>query len=178
MEIQHSSKTSEPTIEIMSHSRQSYYHVNCPCKSIFFAASLTILALSSHFFHILIFAGLHTIVAESSKVLYIYPNQLWIELPENTKVIKQIVFIPAKPVQVYDAYIDAKKHSDFTGGKATCNPKVGGDFTAWDGYIFGRNLELRKGKKILQEWTTTEWPKGYPPSILELSFISKEGVLN
>lgn len=95
-------------------------------------------------------------------------------MPENTKVIKQTVFIPAKPVQVYDAYIDAKKHSDFTGGKATCNPKIGGDFTAWDGYIFGRKLELRKGKKIMQEWTTTEWPKGYPPSILELSFISKE----
>ena len=78
------------------------------------------------------------------------------------------MFIPAKPVQVYDAYINAKKHSDFTGGKATCNPKVGGNFTAWDGYIFGKNLELRKGTKIMQEWTI------YPPSILELSFISQE----
>lgn len=29
----------------------------------------------------------------------------------------------------------------------------------------------------MQEWTTTEWPKGYLPSILELSFISKaEGI--
>jgi len=57
---------------------------------------------------------------------------------------------------------------------ATCDRKVGEKFTAWDGYIFRKNLELVKGKKIVQEWTTTQWPKDYPPSILELSFISKE----
>ena len=111
---------------------------------------------------------------ETPEVLYIYVIQLWIELSEKTKVIKHKVFIPAKSAQVYDAYVNAKKHSDFTGGKATCDPKVGGRFTAWDGYIIGKNLELTRGKKILQEWTTTERPKGYPPSILELSFISKE----
>lgn len=64
--------------------------------------------------------------------------------------------------------MDGKKHSQFTGSKATSNPKVGGKFTAWDGYIAGKNLELEKGKRILQEWVTTEWPKGYPPSKLEL----------
>ena len=34
-------------------------------------------------------------------------------------------------------------------------------------------LELEKGKKILQEWTTTEWPEGYPPSLLELTLKAK-----
>lgn len=146
-------------------------HIAGSCRSIFFAASLTIWAFSSHFFLILIFAEL----PESSKVLKIHLRQSTMNrLSEITEVIKQTVFIPAKPVQVYDAYINAKKHSDFTGGEATCNPKVGGNFTAWDGYIFGKNLELRKGTKIMQEWTTTDWPKGYPPSILELSFISKD----
>ena len=67
-------------------------------------------------------------------------------MSEKTKGIKQTVFIPATPVQVYVAYINAKKHSDFTGGKATCDPKVGGKFTAWDGYIIGKNLELIQGK--------------------------------
>ncbi len=42
-----------------------------------------------------------------------------------------------------------------------------------DGYIFGKNLELVKGKKIVQEWTTTEWPENYPPSILTLIFQAK-----
>jgi activator of HSP90 ATPase len=84
--------------------------------------------------------------------------------------IKQKTLIPATPDELYEAFIDAKKHSAFTGSKATDDPKVGGAFTAWDGYISGKNLELEKGKKIVQEWVTTDWPDNYPPSKLELTF--------
>ena len=93
----------------------------------------------------------------------------------KTATITQKVVIPASPEEVYDAFIDAKKHSAFTGAKATCDPKVGGEFTAWDGYISGRNLELGKGKRIVQEWSTTEWPSGYPPSRLEFTFREVKG---
>ena len=89
---------------------------------------------------------------------------------QKVTTIKQKVVIPATPEQVYEAYMDAKKHSAFTGSKATCNPKVGGRFTAWDGYISGKNLELERGKRIVQEWITTDWPQGAPPSRLELTF--------
>jgi activator of HSP90 ATPase len=65
------------------------------------------------------------------------------------------------------------KHTAFTKSKATGNPRVGGKFTAWDGYISGKNLELEKGKRIVQEWITTDWPKGYLPSRLELTFKKK-----
>jgi activator of HSP90 ATPase len=85
-------------------------------------------------------------------------------------ILKQKVVIPATPDEVYDAFMDPKKHSEFTGSKATVSPRVGGKFTAWDGYISGRNLELEKGKKIVQEWVTSEWPQDYPPSRLELTF--------
>jgi activator of HSP90 ATPase len=88
----------------------------------------------------------------------------------KTTTITQKVVIPALPEKVYDALTNAKKHSEFTGGKATGNPVVGSRFTAWDGYISGKNLELEKGKKIVQEWVTTDWPQGYPPSKLELTF--------
>jgi activator of HSP90 ATPase len=90
----------------------------------------------------------------------------------ETKTIKQTQLIPAKPIDVYQALIDGKKHSDFTGSKATSNPKIGGKFTAWDGYIFGKHLKLEKAKKIVQEWETTEWPSGFPPSRVE--FVLKE----
>jgi len=89
--------------------------------------------------------------------------------------IRQKILIPASPEEVYEAFMDAKKHSVFTGSKATCDPKVGGKFTAWDDYISGKNLELEKGKKIVQEWITTEWSEGYPPSKLELTFKKAEG---
>jgi activator of HSP90 ATPase len=89
--------------------------------------------------------------------------------------IRQKRFIPAKPAEIYDAFMKARIHAAFTGSKATCNPKVGGKFTAWGGYITGKNLELKKGKLIVQQWKTTEWPKGYSPSTLRLSFREKKG---
>lgn len=92
----------------------------------------------------------------------------------KTRTIKQTVFILAKPEEVYDAYVDPQKHADFTGGGASFQNKIGGKFTAWDGYTFGKNLKLVKGKKIVQEWKTTEWPEGYPPSRLEISLKKKK----
>ena len=88
----------------------------------------------------------------------------------KTSTITQKVVIPASPEEVYDAFVDPKKHSAFTGAEATGEPKVGAEITAWDGYITGKNLELEKGKRIVQEWSTSEWPEGYTPSRLELTF--------
>ena len=89
------------------------------------------------------------------------------------EVIKQTVVIDASPNEVYKAYVDPKKHANFTGSPATGSPKVGGSLTAWDGYISGKYIELEKGKKIVHEWMTTEWPEGYPPSIVELTLKPK-----
>jgi len=97
-------------------------------------------------------------------------------MPLKTGTIKQRVFIPsAKPEEAYNALVDAKKHSAFTGSKATMNPRPGGKFTAWDGYISGKNLELVKGKKIVQESKTSEWPEDYPSSLLQFTFLSVKG---
>lgn len=84
------------------------------------------------------------------------------------EVIKQVAIIDASPMDVYEAYVDPKKHAAFTGDSATGTAKVGGKFAAGNGYISGKYLKLEKGKRILHEWTTTEWPKGYPPSLVEL----------
>ena len=88
----------------------------------------------------------------------------------KVKTIKQKVVIPASPKEVYDAYVDPKKHSKFTGSKATGKAVVGGKFTAWDGYISGKFLELEDGKRVVQEWTSTDFPEGSGPSKLELCF--------
>ncbi len=97
-------------------------------------------------------------------------------MSEKGKTIRQTVSIPAKPAEVYEAFLNAKIHTAFTGSKATCDARVGGKFTAWDGYIWGKNLELEKNHRIVQEWQTTEWPDDAPPSIVEFRFEeSKEG---
>ena len=88
--------------------------------------------------------------------------------------IIQKVIVKASPKEVYEALIDPNKHSEFTGSKATGNPTIGTKFTAWDGYIHGKNLELVEGKKIVQNWVTTDWSQDFPPSRLELSFKELE----
>jgi activator of HSP90 ATPase len=92
-------------------------------------------------------------------------------LKQDITTIKQTIIIPkATPKQVYDAYTDPKKHSEFTESKATGKPVVGGKYSSWDGYIFGKYLVLDDGKRVVQDWTTTDWEEDYPASKLELTF--------
>ena len=86
----------------------------------------------------------------------------------RTRTIRHKVNIPATPEQVYDAFMDPKEHAEFTGDEAKGSSEVGGEFSAWGGYITAKNLELERGRKIVQEWSTSEWPEGYPASRLEI----------
>jgi uncharacterized protein YndB with AHSA1/START domain len=78
--------------------------------------------------------------------------------------------IPARPRQVYDAWLDSRAHSRMTGGKARVSSRVGGTFTAWDGYITGTNLELTPGKRIVQAWRTSEFADSDPDSRITVTF--------
>lgn len=88
----------------------------------------------------------------------------------KTRSIRQSRIIPAAPEAVYEALVNAKKHAAFTGASATGVARVGAKFTAWEGYISGKHLVLDKGKQIVQEWSTSEWPEGAAPSRLEFNF--------
>ena len=92
-----------------------------------------------------------------------------------TGTIRHNVLIPlATPEEVYRAFLSSKIHAQFTGSGAKCSARVRGRFTAWNKYISGKNVELVEGKKIVQEWKTSEWPKGYGPSILTISLKKKD----
>jgi uncharacterized protein YndB with AHSA1/START domain len=92
-------------------------------------------------------------------------------MPGKTSTIKHKVLIPnSRPLDVFRAFTSSKIHSKVTGSPAKVNARVGAKFTAWDGYITGRNLKLVKGKRIVQEWRTTDWPDEItPPSVLDIS---------
>jgi activator of HSP90 ATPase len=78
----------------------------------------------------------------------------------KTRTIRQSVTIKASPHDVYEALMDSKKHSTFTGDKAVISREVGGRFSAFDGYAEGVNLELVPDKKIVQTWRASDWPEG------------------
>jgi len=77
--------------------------------------------------------------------------------------------IPAAPREVYAAWLDSRKHSAMTGGKAVMSDKVGAAVSAWDGYISGKNLELVPGKKIVQSWRTTQFTGAHQDSIITVT---------
>jgi activator of HSP90 ATPase len=76
--------------------------------------------------------------------------------------------IPAGREKIYKAWLNSREHTAFTGSEASANARKGGKFTAWDGYISGKNLELHPYEKIVQSWRTTEFSEKDPDSILEV----------
>jgi len=69
---------------------------------------------------------------------------------------------------IYNAWLDGEEHSKMTGGEASGEAKEGAEFTAWDGYISGSNLELVPNQKIVQSWRTSEFNEGDEDSRLEI----------
>lgn len=82
--------------------------------------------------------------------------------------IRVSAVLRALPLRVYDAWLSAKEHGAFTGSVATVDARVGGKFSAWDGYIHGETVELEPGKRIVQTWRSSDFPKSAPTSRLEV----------
>ncbi len=71
---------------------------------------------------------------------------------------------------LYNAWLDSKEHSAFTGSTAQFHHQLGAPFMAWDGYISGEILELEADTRILQSWRATDFPEDADDSLLEVIF--------
>jgi len=89
--------------------------------------------------------------------------------------IKMSAVIPAEPKTVYAAWMSSSGHGAMTGSGARITARVGGAFSAWDGYISGKTLELEKGSRIVQAWRTTEFDADDPDSRLEVLLQEVKG---
>jgi activator of HSP90 ATPase len=78
------------------------------------------------------------------------------------------ILLPASPQTIYAAWLSSEGHTALTGSPALAEGKVGGKFSAWDGYIFGSTLELEPARRIVQAWRTGEFPAQAPDSRLEI----------
>ena len=83
--------------------------------------------------------------------------------------------IPAAPQAIFEAWLDSAGHSRMTGGEAKMSAKVGGAYTAWDGYISGNNLELAPPSRIVQSWRTTQFADSDPDSIITVTLAAAPG---
>jgi activator of HSP90 ATPase len=89
-------------------------------------------------------------------------------------MIRQKVTFSASPRELFNIYLDSKKHGAAIDDRVTISRKVGGTFTAFGGMLRGRNLMIVPGYMIVQAWRATSWKKSDPDSIL-LLFFRKAG---
>ena len=62
-----------------------------------------------------------------------------------------------------------------TGGEAKTSDKVGANFTAWDGYIEGKNLHLEPYSQIVQSWRTSQFKSDEEDSQIEITLRDVDG---
>lgn len=88
-------------------------------------------------------------------------------------ICQSVVFKNTSPQTLYAIYMDSKKHSKATGGMAKIPSKPGSSYSAWDGYITGKTLQLIKGKMIVQSWRSSDFKSNDLDSTLILWFEKK-----
>jgi activator of HSP90 ATPase len=78
--------------------------------------------------------------------------------PKAAAIHEEIDFrVP--PHRVYEALLDAKQFSAFSGLPAEIDRHAGGTFSLFGGAISGRNIELVTDKRVVQAWRSG-WPEG------------------
>jgi activator of HSP90 ATPase len=78
--------------------------------------------------------------------------------------------VAAPPDVVYGAWISSEGHSAMTGSSAHVDPREGGDFDAWDGYIHGTTLTLEPFKRVVQTWRSANFTDEHADSAIEVLF--------
>jgi activator of HSP90 ATPase len=74
--------------------------------------------------------------------------------------IRQDVTIAASAKRIYQALLDPRQFSAFTGAGTEIDAIPGGAFSCFGGMIIGRNIELVAERRIVQAWRAANWPGG------------------
>ncbi len=92
----------------------------------------------------------------------------------NSITIHQELDFQVGPQRLYEALLDSKQFSAFSGRPADIVLTVGGTFSLFGGHIVGRNVELVPNQRIVQVWRVVDWPAG-AYSIVKFELKGQEG---
>ena len=85
------------------------------------------------------------------------------------KHIKQkIKFKKTKPKDLFDLYMNPKKHALISGAPVTISTKDGAPFSSHGGYITGKSVHTVKDKIIVQTWRAVDWTPDDPDSLFTI----------
>ena len=79
------------------------------------------------------------------------------------KTITHQITLNARPEFIYEMLTDESTHADMLGAGVTLDPTEGGEFTTFDEWADGKNLELTPNTRIKQSWRahTEGWPEDH-----------------
>ena len=83
--------------------------------------------------------------------------------------------VAASPNKIYAAWMDERRHSAFTGRRATVEQWVGGRVVAADGFIYAQHTYLETGRMIAMRWRTTDYADDVVSSTVILSLEPAAG---
>jgi activator of HSP90 ATPase len=86
-------------------------------------------------------------------------------MPESLNIY---TILPVPQKKIFEAWLDSTQHTAFTNSEANIDPQVGGEFSAWDGYITGKTISIEPFNRIVQSWRTTDFSENDPDSLLEI----------
>lgn len=82
------------------------------------------------------------------------------ESPGKSENIHVEAEFKVSPHRVYDALLDSKQFTAFSGVPGEIHREAGGTFALFDGQILGRNVELIPDRRIVQAWRAASWSEG------------------
>jgi activator of HSP90 ATPase len=74
--------------------------------------------------------------------------------------ITQQALIAAEPAEVYAVLADADALSALSGMSGVPGPSAGEEFSAFDGNVTGRQIELVPGQRLVQAWRFPQFAPG------------------
>jgi len=89
----------------------------------------------------------------------------------GTRIHQEVDFQVA-PARIYEALLDAKQFSAFTGHSAEIQAQPGGSLKLFGGLIQGLNIELVPNRRIVQAWREAWWRPGYY-SLVKFEFVGR-----
>ena len=88
-----------------------------------------------------------------------------------TNTIKQIIkFKGVSSEELFDIFMDAKKHGEVIGAKVTMGGETGDSFTLFNGVVRGKNLLIVPKRLTVRAWRGNVWKKDDLDSIEVMAF--------
>jgi activator of HSP90 ATPase len=82
------------------------------------------------------------------------------EVSVESPSLHHVITFDGPPDAVFDALVDAARFAEWTGSGAEITAAPGGALSLFGGQIEGCNVELIRGKRVVQAWRVAGWEPG------------------